>query len=324
MAKTLDAKLARIRAGQDAPRDFILADAKDGDMAFGRAAPGPRPDGSLKTLADHLDQIRAIVASGNVDVLLASVSVLERLHEDGVFQNSPVTPAARANDTTDIWVVRGSRYASDASRPFHTARADDVASVADLALYSMTFVNQVDADLRTLEAFRTFRETSQTRYFLEVFAPNVETGVAPSQLGAFLNDHIVRCLAGVPRAKRPLFLKIPYLGPQAMEELAGYDRELPVGILGGSAGTSRDAFQLLHDAQRHGAKIALFGRKINLAESPVRFVEHLRRVADGDLSPMEAVRAYHDALNRDGITPKRSLEEDSQPTSTQTSYGGSG
>lgn len=315
MAKTFDAKLQRIRAGEDRPEDFILADAKDGDMAFGRTAPGPRPDGSLKTLADHLGQIRAIVASGNVDILLASVSVLERLHEDGVFQSSPVTPAARANDTTDIWMVRGSDYASHASRPFHTASAAEVASVADLALYSMTFVNEVEADLRTLEAFRAFREATQTRYFLEVFAPNVQDRIAPSELGGFLNDHIIRCLAGVPRAKRPLFLKIPYLGPHAMEELASYDRELPVGILGGSAGTSRDAFQLLHDAQRHGAKIALFGRKINLAESPVRFVEHLRRVADGDLDPVEAVRSYHDALKRDGITPKRSLEEDSQISS---------
>ena len=37
----------------------------------------------------------------------------------------------------------------------------------------------------------------------------------------YVNDCIVRCLAGVCRAGRPLFLKIPYFGPQAMEDGLG-------------------------------------------------------------------------------------------------------
>ena len=41
--KTLDAKLAAIRAGAYKPTDFIIADAKDGDIGFGAAAPGPEP-----------------------------------------------------------------------------------------------------------------------------------------------------------------------------------------------------------------------------------------------------------------------------------------
>ena len=40
-----------------------------------------------------------------------------------------------------------------------------------------------------------------------------------------------------------------------------------------------DAFQLLHDAQKHGARAALFGRKINQAENQLAFVETLRHVA---------------------------------------------
>ena len=42
--KTLDAKLAAIRAGKYKPTDFIIADAKDGDIGFGAAAPGPDRD----------------------------------------------------------------------------------------------------------------------------------------------------------------------------------------------------------------------------------------------------------------------------------------
>ena len=35
-----------------------------------------------------------------------------------------------------------------------------------------------------------------------------------------------------------------------MEELAQYDPNVVVGILGGSAGTTYDAFRLIHDAQK--------------------------------------------------------------------------
>lgn len=50
-----------------------------------------------------------------------------------------------------------------------------------------------------------------------------------------------------------------------------------VGILGGSAGTIFDAFQLIHDARKHGVRVALFGRKINLSERPLAFIEFLRQ-----------------------------------------------
>ena len=39
--KSLDRKLARIRSGAYTPADFIIADAKDADMALGLTAPGP-------------------------------------------------------------------------------------------------------------------------------------------------------------------------------------------------------------------------------------------------------------------------------------------
>ena len=98
----------------------------------------------------------------------------------------------------------------------------------------------------------------------------------------FVNDAIVRCLAGLTEAERPQFLKIAYNGPKALEELASYDPSLVVGVLGGGAGTTRDCFELIYQAQKYGARVALFGRKINLAESPLDIVRLMRAVADGD------------------------------------------
>ena len=105
-----------------------------------------------------------------------------------------------------------------------------------------------------------------------------------------------------------------YNGPDALAELAGYDPSLVVGILGGSAGTTRDTFELLHQAERHGARVALFGRKIQRAESQLDLVGLMRPVLRGELSPADAVRAYHDALAKAEIAPHRELEADLEVT----------
>jgi hypothetical protein len=99
--------------------------------------------------------------------------------------------------------------------------------------------NNLDWDYKAPEDFAAFRqeaEVRQFRYSLEVFNPNVDAGIPAREIGAFLNDHIVRTLAGVPSAGRPLFLRIPYKGPGPLEELVAYDPNLIVGILGGRAG----------------------------------------------------------------------------------------
>ena len=108
-----------------------------------------------------------------------------------------------------------------------------------------------------------------------------------------------------------------------MEELVRYEPHLVVGIMGGSAGTTRDAFQLLHDAQKYGAKAALFGRKINQAENQLAFVQFLRLITDGVLGPEDATKAYHSVLRKLGIPPRRSLDDDLKLTPTMMSYGGS-
>jgi len=307
-SKRLEEKLTRMRAGVATRRDFVLADAKDADMAFGVTAPGPgqcppharrEAEGCWKSLPDYQRQIRDVIAQGVVDIVLLSASNLEQLAiTERLFEHSPVTPAARANDTTDIWVVRGGKYPARPPRAFRTATIEHMKygrlqadctqphRGADLGLYSITFTNNAEWDHRALEEFAAFRleaEAKRFRYFLELFNPNVDAGLAPREFGGFLNDHIVRTLAGVTSAGRPLFLKIPYNGPGPLEELVAYDPNLIVGILGGGAGTTLDAFQLLHDAQQYGARVALFGRKINLSEQPLVFIEFLRQIADGEI-----------------------------------------
>ncbi len=350
MQKSLDQKIADIRANPSASKAFIIADAKDADMAFGFTAPGQKrplnPERVLKseirwkTLAEYRQQIRDVVQQGLIDIMLCSASNVEQLAiNEGLFENSHITPAARANDATDIWVIRGAEYIQQPSRPFRTATIDHIKCGqidcdpaaphigADLGLYSVTFTNDLDRDYETLRAFKEFREEAERksfRYFLEVFDPNVDPGISAEMVDGFINDHIIRSLAGVTERGRPVFLKIVYRGPKAMEELAAYDPNLVVGILGGSAGTTYDAFKLIAEAQKHGARVALYGRKINHAEHPLAFIEMLRRIVEHEITPEEAVRAYHGVLQASGITPLRKLEDDQQLTSGITSYGGSG
>ena len=346
MLKSLDQKIADIRANPSGSKAFIIADAKDADMAFGATAPGPQggkcrhnyneSEGCWKTLADYREQIRSVIRQGIVDIVLLSASNLEQLGmKEKLFENSAITPAARANDTSDVWAVRGGKYPDHPSRAFRTATLDHIkygritedhtrpVLGADLGLYSITFTNNLDWDYKALTDFHDFRieaEKKRFRYFFEVFNPNVDPGISDKKVAAFLNDHIIRCLAGVTDAGRPLFLKIPYNGPGPLEELVTYDPNVIVGILGGSAGTTLDAFQLIYDAHKYGARVALFGRKINLSEHPLAFIEMLRRIVDGEVQPLEAVKVYHNILAKLGIKPQRTLQMDLIQTPNRMSY----
>jgi len=311
--KTLDAKLAAIHADPAGARAFILADAKDADMAFGLAATGVDPaTGRPRSLAAFRDQMRGIVRQGLVDIMLMSASTNDVLAGEGLFANSTVTPAVRANDSTDIHVLAGAPYPTQPSRPLRTPRISEIMrGGTDLALYSITPAGDAERDALALESYRDFRaeaERAGLRHFLEVFAPNVS--VPMQDISRFLNDFVARTLAGVPASGRPVFLKMPYGGPRAMEELVAYDPHLVIGVLGGSAGTTHDAFRLLEHARRHGARAALFGRKINLSEDQLTFVRYLRAIADGEIDAADACRAYHADLERLGIRPSRSLQDD--------------
>ncbi|MEZ6058202.1 MAG: hypothetical protein R3C01_16005, partial [Planctomycetaceae bacterium] len=339
--KSLDQKIAAIHADPHGCREFILADAKDADMAFGIGAPGKSPERHdaevrFRTLAEYREQMRLIARQGLVDILLMSASTAEVLvMQERIFDGSHITPAVRANDATDVHAMRGSRIPEQPARPFRTATIDHAqcghldcdpderSQGVDLGLYSVTFNNDVDLDRETLLAYNEFREEAERkgfRHFLEVFNPNQPGVIRNGRIGEFLVDAVARTLAGVTSAGRPLFLKLAYPGPGPLEELVAYDPHLVVGILGGSAGTTRDAFQLLHDARKYGAKVALFGRKINQAENQLAFIEFLRLIADGLLDPAEGVRAYHGVLQKLGIAPHRTLEDDLTVTTQGMSY----
>jgi len=252
MRKSLDVKIERMLADPSCG-DFILADAKDADMAGGMAAPGQSPEhhaheGRFRSLSEYRELMRQNVLQGLVDIVLMSASSNEILTiNERLFDNSHITPAARANDTTDIHLAMGSRYASQPSRPFRTATIDHIMCGklqcetqercigADLGLYSMTFNNDIELDIKTLNAYHKFRNDAEAkgfRHFLELFNPNALTKPI-ADIPRFINDMIARVLAGVVGKGRPIFLKIPYPGPAAMEQLASYDRTLIPGILGG-------------------------------------------------------------------------------------------
>ncbi|MEP2028791.1 MAG: hypothetical protein ABJI96_08805 [Paracoccaceae bacterium] len=315
----LDQKLDRIRGGNYFPQDFIIADAKDGDMGGGAGAMGIDPETGLAHPASvYRSAMKEMAASGLVDIMLMSLSSAEALDAEGDVAAHDVTPAVRLNEGTDIWGHRGASYRSHAARPFRTARLDRARALCDLGLYAVTFYNDVDRDVAALNAYADFRDQAGEagmRHFLEVFNPAFPIDTAGEDIGIFINDAIVRCLAGVASADRPLFLKMQYNGARAMAELAAFDPgNLIVGILGGSAGTTRDTFELISQAERFGARVALFGRKIYFAEDSVEIVRSMRRVVEGALSPVEAVKAYHDHLGMTGLTSARSLEDDLQVT----------
>ena len=311
-------KIARIRAGTSVPGDFILADAKDADLSGGIWTTGAARDasGGPRGRQRFIEQMRALIGQGKIDILLASASNLEALAQGGAFEGSRVAAAFRGNEATDMWgQLRGGRYRQTPSIPHRGA--DLAFAPADLSLYSITFNNDAAADSRTLDAYAAFRTEARQagiRHFLEVFNPNVEIGLAEADTGAFVNDCIARAMGSLTTSERPEFLKIAYNGPEALQELVAHDPSMVIGVLGGGGGTHRDTFELVAQAARYGARLALFGRKINSAEDQLLLVTWLRRVADGAARPVEAVRGYHADLADLDLVPDRELHVDLKVT----------
>ena len=110
MAKSLDRRLAAILAGRYTPDDFIIADAKDADMAKGVAAGGPPRDArgragpGFRTRRAYLDDMAAVVQQGVIDILLASASSGERLAQGGASRRAPSpSPSAPTTRPTSGW-----------------------------------------------------------------------------------------------------------------------------------------------------------------------------------------------------------------------------
>ena len=322
--KILDTKLKNIRSSNYKPSDFIIADAKDADMGGGRRAPGfiREENGKLTekpaSYESYLNKMKEMTKSQMVDVMLMSMTSAERLVNQNIFNNSPVTPAVRLNDTSCIWgLLRHGEYDTHQSRPFATTQLRHAKNFVDLGLYSMTFNKDVDRDVYMLNEYRNFRDNAEKigmRHFLEVFNSAV-INLSIEEMGQYVNDCILKTLAGQISKEKPLFLKIAYNGPKAMEELASYDPgNLVIGILGGGKGTSRDCFELLKQACKYGARVALFGRKVNLSENQLIIIETMRNVIENDLDSNDAVKLYHDKLLKENIKPDRDISKDSELT----------
>ena len=322
--KALDIKIKNIRSSNYKPSDFIIADAKDADMGGGRRAPGfiRQENGKLTDkpapYAFYINKMEEMTKSEMVDVMLMSMTSAEHLVNKKIFNNSPVTPAVRLNDTSCIWgLLRHGDYDKHESRPFSTTQLRHAINYVDLGLYSMTFNKNVDRDVLMLNKYREFRDEAEKigmRHFLEVFN-SATMNLSISEMGEYVNDCILKTLAGQINKEKPLFLKIAYNGPKAMEELASYDPEnLIIGILGGGKGTSADCFELLKQSCKYGARVALFGRKVNLSENQLTIIQTMRNVIENDLKAHEAVKIYHDELNKIGLKPDRDLKEDSEIT----------
>src|SRR5207253_10438496 len=149
--------------------------AKAADMPLGIGGPGKSPEahsGELRyrSLAEFRDIIEQIVEQGLVDIMLMSASTSDVLTiHKRLFDKSHVTPAARVNDTTDIHIIRGSKYPSQPSLPFRTATLDHIQcghidckpeerpQGSNLGLYSLTFNNDALLDREALAEYKEFR-----------------------------------------------------------------------------------------------------------------------------------------------------------------------
>ena len=241
-------------------------------MGPGLHAHGPAPtaDGApprFRTRAEFLDSIEAIVKQDVVDIMLTSVSNLESLVKRNVFAGTGVKPVIRANDTTDIWRHRGASFHNQPSRPFRTASLRHVKPLTDLGLYSITFTNDIEADHVSLEAFTDFRDDAEENgfsYFLEVFNPNVERGLTPETMPQFVNDAIVRCLAGLTRGGAA---KVPQDRLQRTESAGG------AGVVRSQPRRRRTGRRRGHDprllrAHPSGGEIWRAGRAVRPQDQP--------------------------------------------------------
>ena len=326
--KSLDAKLASIHADPHGAKDFILADAKDADMAAGLAATGDRPASPASrarwpSTATRCARSRARGWSTSCSCRASTSEVLTI--QERLFDNSR-RHARRPRQRHDRHPPHRRRHLRAApSRPFRTATLDQIqcgharpdAERAHARRRPRPLLDHVQQRHRrstyaTLEAYKEFRleaERKGFRHFLEVFDPNACGEQRPADLGRFINDLIVRTLAGVPSAG-PAGVPQDRLPRPEGDGGAGRatTRTSSSASSAAPAGTTYDAFKLLEEAKKYGARAALFGRKINNSEHQLTFVRFLRAIADGEIDAEEACRAYHGDLAKLGITPHRPLD----------------
>jgi DhnA family fructose-bisphosphate aldolase class Ia len=316
--RRIDEKLANITSGNYGPRDFIMTFGKDADLLRGCSATGVDAQGRPRPLAAYRADVKRVIESDQADIVLTSLSTAEILAESGAYSHTSVTPAVRLNDPTDRWRVRGGAYPAYPALPFRSSRLDAVKPVSNLGLYGLTFYNDPVQDHATLQAYSDFLDLASRvgiRHFLQLSDPSFRIDTGDVDYAAYRNDILIRSLAGIARRERPLFIEVDYHGPASMEELANWHpAKLVVGITGCAGGTTRDCLERLAQAEKHGARLASFSRESFACEDPVLMLATMRRIVREGMSSFEAVKAYHDDLRREGLTPNRALQDDAELT----------
>ena len=260
MEKSLDRKLARILA-DPACRDFILADAKDADMAFGLAAPGRSPEHHAGEAVPHAGRVprRSCGRSsrqGLVDIMLMTASIQRGAGDPRAavrrFPRHPGRSGQRHH--RHLAGRRRRRYGRQPARPFRTATIDHIqcgkvdCAAAERApgrgpgpvlASRSTTTSSWTAD--TLDAYSAFRLEAEARASATSWRSSTLTPPAnmPARPTWPVRQRPDRPRPGGRASRgRPLFLKMAYHGPAAMEALPATIRSLVMGILGGSAGTT--------------------------------------------------------------------------------------
>jgi hypothetical protein len=94
--------------------------------------------------------------------------------------------------------------------------------------------------------------------------------------------------------------------PFGAASVVEHDPPMVVGVFGGCARTARRTIEVPRWAERFGDKIK--------AERQLDLVGLMRRVLRGELTPVEAVRAYREALTLSGLPAQSHLVTDLEVT----------
>ena len=339
-------KLANIHADPHGAKDFILADAKDADMAAGLAAPGKDAGHGQDRARWPSIATRCARSSrqGLVDIMLMSASTSEvltiqraavrrlarharrpRQRHDRHPPASPAAPTRRSrrgrSASATIDQIQCGKVDPDARRAAAAARTS--ASTRSRRTTTSTF-DYVDARRRT--------RNSASRPSARASATSSKSST-PTPAAAAVPDgpRAVHQRPDRPHARRRAAARAGRSSSRSSttarrrwRSWSPTTRTSCPGILGGSSGTTYDAFKLLEEAKKYGARAALFGRKINNSEHQLTFVRFLRAIADGQIGAEEACRAYHGDLAKLGIKPYRPLDDDLELTGTSAAYAGGG
>ena len=285
--KHLDQKLANIRAGSYTPGRFHHRRRQGRRHRLRPRRAGARSATSptrFTPRATHLQDIRDMTKSGLVDIMLMSASTGERLSKEGLFEGSAVTPAIRLNDTTDIWSARGGRYKEEPSRHHRTARRRPGAQVRrsrPLLGHLLQPARHRRRERRGLHGVP--RRGRRTRH--AALPRGLQSGLRhPARRRrrhGRLHQRQHRAHARRRDGRRPS--EVPQAPVQRPARHGGTrllrsrppDRRHPRRRRRARRATPSSCFS---QAEKYGARVALFGRKIHLAESPIEIVRMMREV----------------------------------------------